>query len=411
MPLRTAAALALACALVVPCAAAPALSRVPTTGQGTALGVDSYVAQFQQEWSAIQGQVVQMRKDILAVPIPPPNVAGDTAAKLAIAAKYAALDGLMARAQQVHDRMLNHIMGDRQGTLQFGAAAKAPAFEERRDAAVKPQDDPTLRRSLNAPAAAPAARPAPAPRASFHSMSSEFSYNTMGGGVGAGFNGSMSQTATTGFNSAAPKDTTYGPGAGAAPGGTTWGDPAGVISAGAGTSAAGGAGIGASVGGLGATSGASDSKPALNPSQDSLSHNKSDVAEKAFERMQQEEKDAQARLQQQQQDAEQQRQQQQQMAMQAAQSAAQLGAQLAQNQNKNQQQAPQNNGGGNALTSAALQNLQDQVQQLQGQVKDLQDAQQKQTKTAEQNLQIALTKDPNAPASTTTPTPPAPSAT
>ncbi len=291
------------------------------------MGTDPYVTEFQKEMAAVKASMVAMGVAIMAIAIPPGTKSGALAAKAAMAAEFAGMAALEARAEAAKLKMIDHINGIKHDDLAFGKTPKSASFEARKDdASLKPKDDRTFRGAgpEQARDAVHASPTSSAVRPALQRTNSPLSYNSAGGSPAVGFSAGM------------PMPT---------PGGTA---EAGTIGVPAAPSASAAGGGGAGMGSSGVAPGASgasigsDAKAGANPDPKTLSHNTSDVAAKAEAAKQKAAEEKKAAKEKAEQDEKQRKQQLQQMMMQGVQQAAQMVAQAAQQtKQKNEQQQGQ----------------------------------------------------------------------
>lgn len=284
--------------------------------EGGSLGVDPYVKEFQTAMEQANAELASIRAAILAVPIPQGTKAGALAAGAKSAGEYAAVGAVVLRAEKAHAKFLAHIMGFKPSDdIDIKLNLRAPIFEDKKDANLRPKADPTLKGAL---------RPGPAgSEQKLTSLSSRFSYSTSVGPVGSGFaaegSAAAHQTSAIGnFANPAPS----------APG------PAGVGA----VAVAEAAGISKTV---------SDAPPAGGPGAQALSSNTSTVVQGALERAQERQRAAEQAAQEREQKKEQRQQQMAQMAQQMLGQAgqalgkAQEGAGECKNCNQKKQQESQ----------------------------------------------------------------------
>lgn len=257
--------------------------------EGEALGVDPYVQEFQTAMQRADAELAAIQTAILAVQVPQGTKAGALAAGVKAAGEYAAVEAVVLRAEQAHAKFLTHLMGfDPSDDLDIKLKLKGPAFEEKRDAAVRPKADNTLKGGVSKAMAAGAAAPQ-----KLAAVSSKYSYSSSAGPVGSGFPTAL----TPSEHQATPVGTIGVPVSAAAPAG---------MSVGAGDGAA----------GVAKAASAADAAPSVGPPPATLSANTSNVAEVAFQRAQERQRAAEQAMQQKQQEKDQRNQQMAQMAQQ-----------------------------------------------------------------------------------------------
>ncbi|MBI2362596.1 MAG: hypothetical protein HYV15_04360 [Elusimicrobia bacterium] len=254
-------------ALASVCSAAQAV-------EGESLGVDPYVKEFQTAMQQADAELAAIKSAILAVQVPQGTKAGALAAGVKAAGEYAAVEGVVLRAEQAHAKFLAHVMGfDTSDDIDFKLNLKGPAFAEKKDAPLRPKADPTLKGASGGVSKALAGGAA-APQ-KLAAVSSKYSYSSAGGPVGSGFSAPLSPSESQ----AAVIGTIGTPVGGAGP-----------LGAGVGSGAPDGAA------GVAKTASAADVAPTKGPDPRTLSANTSNVAEVAFQRAQERQRAAEAEL-------------------------------------------------------------------------------------------------------------------
>lgn len=128
----------LSLALAVPFPAPATAAPVPSVGQGRSVGVDPYVAEFEAEMKDLTGRMESVGRAMKAVKIPPKSLSGSMAARAAVAAQQAKMEGLKAEARAAHDRMLEHLQKRPEGALALGRAPR-PAQPSGREPGAEPK--------------------------------------------------------------------------------------------------------------------------------------------------------------------------------------------------------------------------------------------------------------------------------
>ncbi|MBI5597075.1 MAG: hypothetical protein HY928_13360 [Elusimicrobia bacterium] len=254
-------------ALAAVCSAAPKVD-------GESLGVDPYVQEFQTAMQRADSELAAIKTAILAVQVPQGTKAGALAAGVKAAGEYAAVEAVVLRAEQAHAKFLAHVMGfDTSDDIDFKLNLKGPAFEQKKDAALRPKADPILKGASGGVSKAMAGGGAAPQRLT--AVSSKYSYSSAGGAVGAGFPTQLSPSESQ----AAVVGTIGVPVSAAAPAGMA---------------------VGASDGAAGmaksAPASTADVAPAKGPDPRTLSANTSNVAEVAFQRSQERQRAAEQAL-------------------------------------------------------------------------------------------------------------------
>lgn len=276
-----------ALSLSVPCSAGSV--KVPASVEGSVVALDPYVQEFHDTMKGLTAETNALNAAILAVSIPPLSKSGAAAAGAAVAAQWAGMAGIMARAESAQDKMLTHIYGNSgDPEIKKDIAVKAPAFEEKKDdRPMRPHQDRILKDTLrparpaSAPnfsaAAAPSVSAAAPSRPSFQRVSSGFGYVASGRSVGVGFENTLKPSSAQGSLPPAidgSGTTSAGGAAGASNSGST---------------------EGAGLGGGSGTGGSGSDAPSANPAHSQLTSSSSDVVTKAMERMQKKREEAQRR--------------------------------------------------------------------------------------------------------------------
>ncbi|PIP82803.1 MAG: hypothetical protein COR54_12960 [Elusimicrobia bacterium CG22_combo_CG10-13_8_21_14_all_63_91] len=265
-------------ALITPalCSAKAMPKRVPGVGDGVGVGVDPYVEEFEREMAATKRDLAAIRTSILAVQIPPGTQSGALLAGLKAAQEYAAITAVVTRAEAAHSKFIAHVMGwDPSDDVDAKLNLSGPAFDEKKDDKnLRQKRDNTLRGAKTGSTAQRSALgPQQAlsrasggggsqPQMQLQTTSSKFSYANTGGGLESDFGGMTLNNSITATGAVGQGESGVDSASGVAA-------PAGAVS---GTSSL--------------SSSGADAQVANSKSAAELSQNTSDVAQKAFERMQ-----------------------------------------------------------------------------------------------------------------------------
>lgn len=354
-------AVLLSTAITAPCGAGQARRSVtpPSITGGTILGVDPYVAEYEQTMTSLEKQLADTTQAIKAIKVPPKAGPGALAIRVLIMAEYVKFAVLKAEAAKAHAKLTAHLRRKNTKGLKYGSIAKAEAASDgaqrqaKTGTTLRPHDDgifkgprPGRGRSASAAAAGGVDASAAAPKPVMALLPpNRYSYASP---APANFEPMTAPTQGIGQQGAGASNA-----------------PPSAIGAGGGGQAMNGAGYGTGGGGgqgLGATS-SSEGKPPVNPSNESLSKNTSDVAAKEAARQEKIKEENKAAAEKRREEEQQRKQQQQQMAMQAAQQAAQAASQAAQKGQEGQGQGQGGGGGGGQDFNAAVQAAADQRNQ------------------------------------------------
>lgn len=119
---------------------------VPPVGDGHAIAEDPYVREFRETMSSVKSEIAGIKASMAAMPAPT-SLAGAIAAQVQLAATYAPVAGLMAKAEAAHTKMLKHLMGaDASSDSEFHVMIGLPQFDQARKhssaaPAQKPEDE------------------------------------------------------------------------------------------------------------------------------------------------------------------------------------------------------------------------------------------------------------------------------
>jgi hypothetical protein len=121
-------------------------TAVPSVGDGHAVFEDPYVKEYRETMASVKSEMAAITAAMAAMP-DATSLAGAIAAQVQLAATYAPVAGLMAKAEAAHTKMLKHLMGaDASSDSEFHVMIGLPQFDQARKhssaaPAQKPEDE------------------------------------------------------------------------------------------------------------------------------------------------------------------------------------------------------------------------------------------------------------------------------